>query len=41
MVKFDLAKVACTSTDGVTCTSTGTVSRNGDTRGVVSMVATF
>lgn len=37
--KFDLAKVACTDTDGVTCK--GAVSRTGNTRGHITLVANW
>jgi hemolysin activation/secretion protein len=36
--KFDLAKVACTDTDGATCTGSGIVSRTGNTRGHIGLV---
>ena len=39
--KFDLAKVACTDTDGKTCSNTNVVSRTGDTRGHISLMANW
>ena len=40
-VKFDLAKVACGDTDGVTCTASNVESRTGDMRGQISVLANW
>ena len=40
-VKFDLARVVCGDTDNRTCASTGVSSRTGDTRGHISLMATW
>jgi len=39
--RFDLAKVACGDTDGKSCTATNIVSRTGDTRGHLSVMASW
>ena len=39
--KFDLARVACGDTDGKKCTDTSILSRTGDLRGHIGLVATF
>ena len=40
-VKFDLARVVCGDTDSRTCAGTGVSSRSGDTRGHISMGASW
>ena len=40
-VKFDLAKVECHDNDGQTCTSSNVISRTGDTRGQLSLLASW
>ena len=40
-VKFDIAKVECGDNDGQTCTSSNVVSRTGDTKGQISVLANW
>lgn len=40
-VRLDLAKVYCEDTDGKTCTASNVISRTGDTRGQISLMANW
>ena len=40
-VKFDLARVYCADTDGATCTSSNIISKTGDTRGHLAVMANW
>ena len=40
-VKLDVARVECNDKDGQTCTSSNVISRTGNTRGQISVVATW